>query len=76
MPPSDSSHVATPVHPAPARSPASIPLLLAALVFLASLVVTYMVADSAERATESELESTFHYRARDLETLLGRRLAV
>jgi len=76
MPPSDSSHVAPPVHPAPARSPASVPLLLAALVFLASLVVTYMVADSAERATESELESTFHYRARDLETLLGRRLAV
>ncbi|RYF03422.1 MAG: PAS domain S-box protein, partial [Oxalobacteraceae bacterium] len=76
MPLPDSSHVATPVHPAPARSQASIPLLLAALVFLASLVVTYMVADSAERATESELESTFHYRARDLETLLGRRLAV
>ena len=76
MPPSDSPRVPPPVRPAPARSPASLPLLLAALVFLASLVVTYMVADNAERASESELESTFRYRARDLETLLGRRMTV
>jgi len=52
------------------------PLLLAALVFLATLVVTYIVADNAQRAAESELESTFQYRARDLESVLERRMAV
>jgi PAS domain S-box-containing protein len=76
MPPSVSPRVPPLERPAPARHPAAIPLLLAALVFLASLVVTYIVADNAERATESELESTFHYRARDLETALVRRMAV
>jgi len=55
---------------------APVPLLLAALVFLASLMVTYMVADNAGRAARSELESTFEYRARDLETVLSRRMVV
>jgi PAS domain S-box-containing protein len=76
MPPSDFPNAAPPIPPAPARSPASLPLLLAALVFLGSLIVTYLVADNAQRAAESELESTFHYRARDLETALVRRMAV
>lgn len=76
MPPSDFPDTLPSTRPAPPRSPASLPLLLAALVFLASLIVTYMVADNAERAAESELESTFHYRARDLETLMGRRMVV
>jgi PAS domain S-box-containing protein len=74
MPPTDPS-----LPPAPSAAPrisAPLPLLLAALVFLSSLVVTYLVADSAERAAESELENTFHYRARDLDTVLQRRMAV
>jgi len=76
MPPSHSPSASSPARPAPARSPASFPLLLAALVFLGSLIVTYMVADNAQRAAESELESTFQYRARDLEKTLVRRMAV
>ena len=71
MPPSD--HPAT---PAPQRYPASVPLLLAALVFLVSLIVTYVVADKAERTAENELEATFDYRVRDLAAVLARRMAV
>jgi len=74
MPPPNTS--IAPDRPAAPRASSPRPLLLAALVFLASLIVTYLVADSAERAAESELESTFHYRARDLETALQRRMAV
>jgi PAS domain S-box-containing protein len=65
-----------PASPDTTRSPAAIPLLMAALVFLASLIVTFMVASNAENSAESELESTFNYRARDLSTLLVRRMAV
>jgi PAS domain S-box-containing protein len=72
---SDPYRAATSADPAP-RSAAPLPLLLAALVFLASLLVTYIVAQNAERAAESELESTFNYRARDLETMLERRMAI
>jgi len=72
---SDPSHAAASAGAGP-RSLAPLPLLLAALVFLASLMVTYIVAQNAERAAESELESTFNYRARDLETVLERRLAI
>jgi PAS domain S-box-containing protein len=60
----------------PTRSQAAIPLLMAALVFLASLIVTFMVANNVEGNAESELESTFNYRARDLSVLLARRMAV
>jgi len=75
MPPQYSSpNSASP--PLSQRSAAPVPLLLAALVFLASLIVTYMVADNAARAARSELESTFDYRARDLESVLSRRMAV
>jgi PAS domain S-box-containing protein len=71
MPLSDQS-----ASPAAPRSQAAIPLLMAALVFLAALIVTFMVADNVERNAESELESTFNYRARDLSALLVRRMAV
>jgi PAS domain S-box-containing protein len=71
MPPSD-----RPASSASTRSPASVPLLLAALIFLATLIVTYMVADKVERSAENELEATFTYRARDLTTVLVRRMAV
>jgi PAS domain S-box-containing protein len=71
MPQSDQSAS----HAAP-RSQAAIPLLMAALVFLAAMIVTFMVADNVERNAESELESTFNYRARDLSAMLVRRMAV
>jgi CHASE1-domain containing sensor protein len=63
-------------HPAPTRSQAAIPLLMAALVFLAALIVTFMVAHNVESSAESELESTFNYRVRDLSAVLVRRMAV
>jgi PAS domain S-box-containing protein len=62
--------------PAPPNSPASVPLLLAALIFLVSLIVTYVVADNVERTAENELEASFNYRARDLSAVLVRRMAV
>jgi PAS domain S-box-containing protein len=71
MPQSDQS--ASPVAP---RSQAAIPLLMAALVFLGAMIVTFLVADNVERNAESELESTFDYRARDLSAMLVRRMAV
>jgi len=57
-------------------SPASVPLLLAALVFLASLIVTYVVADQVGDSAENELEASFNYRARDLTASVVRRMAV
>jgi PAS domain S-box-containing protein len=68
-----SDHSASPAAP---RSQATIPLLMAALVFLAAMIVTFMVANNAARDAESDLESTFGYRARDLSVLLVRRMAV
>jgi PAS domain S-box-containing protein len=68
-----SDHSANPESP---RSQAAVPLLLAALVFLAALIVTYVVADNVERSAENELEATFNYRARDLTASLVRRIAV
>ncbi|MGB9108991.1 MAG: diguanylate cyclase, partial [Telluria sp.] len=62
--------------PAVPRSQAAIPLLMAALVFLGAMIVTYLVADNVERNAESELESTFDYRARDLAVMLVRRMAI
>jgi PAS domain S-box-containing protein len=50
--------------------------VLAALVFLAALIVTFVVANKVEHSAESELESTFTYRARDLSAVLVRRMAV
>jgi PAS domain S-box-containing protein len=50
--------------------------VLAALVFLAALIVTWVVADKLEDGAESELESTFNYRARDISAVLVRRMAV
>jgi PAS domain S-box-containing protein len=55
------------------RSP---PLLLAALVFLAALMVSFLVADNAGRIATAELGSTFSYRARDLSATMVRRMAV
>ncbi len=71
MPLSDQS-----ASPAAARSQAAIPMLMAALVFLAALIVTFMVANTVESNAEGELESTFNYRARDLSAVLARRIPV
>ncbi len=71
MPLSDQS-----TQPESPRRQAAIPLLMAALVFLGAMIVTYMVADNVERNAESDLESTFNYRARDLSAALVRRMAV
>jgi len=76
MPPSDSHQSYAPAHPKVPRTPATRPLLLAALVFLAALVTTWMVAENARRAADNELESTFHYRARDLQRDLERRMDI
>jgi PAS domain S-box-containing protein len=74
MPHSDHP-VTSAASPAPPRSPAAVPFLLAALIFLAALIVTYVVADKVEASAEGELESTFNYRARDLSAVLVRRMA-
>ncbi|WP_296944441.1 CHASE domain-containing protein [uncultured Massilia sp.] len=70
-------------HDAPDTSPlsrwrdsASLPLLLAALVFLAALAATYAFATSVERTARAEMQSTFNYRARDLAAAVGQRMAV
>jgi PAS domain S-box-containing protein len=52
------------------------PLLLAALVFLFSLLLTFGVYNSAHHLALSKLQDTFGYRARDLTTVLARRMAV
>jgi PAS domain S-box-containing protein len=58
------------------RSPAHLPLLLAALAFLAALIVTYMVAGNAQRTAAGELAGNFNFRARDLAASLDRRMDV
>jgi PAS domain S-box-containing protein len=58
------------------RSPVHLPLLLAALAFLAALIVTYMVAGNAERTAAGELAGNFNFRARDLATSIDRRMDV
>jgi hypothetical protein len=52
------------------------PLLLAALVFFVSLLLTFGVYNSSHHLALSRLQDTFGYRARDMTTVLGRRMAV
>jgi PAS domain S-box-containing protein len=58
------------------RRPAVVPLVLAGLVFLAVLIVTYAVAESARRAARADLEDDFDYRAHDFSSLIVRRMNV
>jgi PAS domain S-box-containing protein len=58
------------------RSPAFVPLILAALVFLAVMIVTYAVTENARRAARIDLEDDFNYRARDLSAAIVRRMGV
>jgi PAS domain S-box-containing protein len=66
----------TPSNRSSPRSPVHLPLLLAALAFLAALIVTYMVADNAQRTAAGELAGNFNFRARDLATNIERRMDV
>lgn len=74
MPRPDPSPVPT-ARPAP-RSPVHLPLLLAALAFLAALIVTYMVAGNAQRTAAAELAGNFNFRARDMAASIDRRMDV
>jgi len=74
MPHSDS--LSTPPHRTSPRSPAHLPLLLAALTFLAALIVTYVVAGNAQRTAAGELAGTFNFRARDMAASIDRRMDV
>jgi PAS domain S-box-containing protein len=58
------------------RSRPLVPVVLAALVFLAVLVVTYAVAENARRAARADLEDDFNYRARDFSGAIVRRMGV
>jgi len=58
------------------RSPAHLPFLLAALAFLAALIVTYMVAGNAQRTAAGEQAGNFNLRARELATSIDRRMDV
>ena len=74
MPHSDS--LSPPSHRTSPRSPAHLPLLLAALTFLAALIVTYVVAGNARRTAAGELAGTFNFRARDMAASIDRRMDV
>ena len=58
------------------RNTAFVPLLMAALIFLAVMIVTYAVTENARRAARADLEADFNYRARDLSAAIVRRMAV
>ena len=73
--PTSSPASATPP-PARWRNSAALPLLLAALVFLAALVATFAFATSVERTARAELQATFNYRVRDLSAAIAQRMAV
>jgi len=52
------------------------PLLLAMLVLLVTLLVTFSAWSSAKRAAEAQLLETFDYRTRDMAYSISRRMAV
>ncbi|MGZ5199411.1 MAG: CHASE domain-containing protein [Telluria sp.] len=52
------------------------PLLLAALVFLITLMITLGAVNSARQVARNTLQENFDYRARDAATVLMRRMAV
>jgi len=60
--------------PAPAAGHA--PLLMALLVFMLTLLVTFGAWSSAQRHAESQLREAFDYRTRDMSSSIARRLQV
>ncbi|WP_036245476.1 CHASE domain-containing protein [Massilia sp. BSC265] len=70
-----SQRSAQPSHiPLPGSGP--MPLLLAMLVLLVTLLVTFSAWSSAKRSAESQLLETFDYRTRDMAYSISRRMAV
>ena len=69
-------HIAFMPRPSTSSPPSHLPLLLAALAFLAALIVTYMVAGNAQRTAAAELAGNFDFRARDLAASVDRRMDV
>jgi len=62
--------------PTSSSPPPNFPLLLAALAFLAALILTYMVASNAQRTAAAELAANFNFRARDVAASVDRRMDV
>lgn len=64
----------------PALTPAPVaghaPLLMALLVFVLTLLVTFGAWSSAQRHAETQLHEAFDYRARDMSNSIARRLQV
>lgn len=67
-------------HRPPAPTPAPIaghaPFLMALLVFVLTLLVTFGAWSSAQRSAETQLHEAFDYRTRDMGYSIGRRLLV
>ncbi|WP_020651821.1 CHASE domain-containing protein [Massilia niastensis] len=74
MPPSDQRFPPASRLPVPGSGHG--PLLLAMLVFLVAVVVTYGAWSSARRDTGAQLREAFDYRAHDMTYSIGRRMAV
>jgi len=64
--------------PAPMPTPVGghAPLLMALLVFVLTLLVTFGAWSSAQRSAEAQLHEAFDYRTRDMGYAIGRRLLV
>jgi len=67
-----------PTAASPRRTPESgaLPLLLAMLVFLVALIVTFFAWRGATQTAEARLAQTFDYRTRDMVYNISRRMAV
>jgi PAS domain S-box-containing protein len=52
------------------------PLVLAALVFLVTLLITFAAWNNARQVAHTELENNFNYRVRDMAVIIARRMAV
>ncbi|EKU83192.1 CHASE domain-containing protein [Massilia timonae] len=62
--------------PTPAPHAGHAPLLMALLVFVLTLLVTFGAWSSAQRSAEAQLHEAFDYRTRDMGYAIGRRLLV
>jgi len=68
----------TPLPPSPSRGPGTghTPLLLALVVFIVTLLITFVAYTSSQRNAQNQLREAFDYRARDLSHGIERRMAV
>jgi len=65
-----------PPAPTPAFAAGHAPLLMALLVFVLTLLVTFAAWSSAQRSAETQLHEAFDYRARDMGNSIVRRVLV